>query len=1149
MRTFKKHINRTWDTSVFQLDEVYKELTEVLEEKKSWKEVFPTVTAYDHLLKYKNDPNIFISFVSNLAPQNPIRKSGERRDEYRDTKIGMNPRSTYDTPLGIYTYPVKKYWKRIESWNIHYQGEQPFIYILRKNSNYKTLVMDKTYTEEQLKRDIKKLLTLWKKAFAAGTNVQFGRDNDIIEFKRIYGKAKRTTQKASPDGILWNFVRLLSMELADISPRKSSNFDVPVASRNTVIWNSLMRSLGYGSAVDYGTGIIHKNEPTQAVFFTRKAFDVIDRIRNKQYTPIEQYISNLKTLSPKIQAQIVQASPQYVFIYSDKFTDDMKQSVMKRILQDSNFFSSIDERIDAIQFLEYLQSSKQLIPFIESDSFRIYNQDILRSYNTTGANFAFAAFKAYGNDFDALPPELQEKFYNSDEGIEKLMEIYNYDYSKFPENFKELVSRSHKAMYNFFEHLNFDLSIIPPDLLKKFLNDAENTYISKIIKQFIHDDKEIPQVFLDYLKYSSENSYEIIDYCYQMDLFDKIPREALTGILSNRYTFTNYLELINYNADKMTPEMVEEAAKHYNSLWKCISKNWITEDGVTMPQTMLNAVIKYPELCGRILAYLNFDISNVPPEIVKCALEDEQIINIWLERNPQTIPKDIIEKYKNTPTYCLLLAKNELKNSKKISKELFDCIAQNDNSSRVIISDIISNSGISGINNIPENVLNSAYNNIKSVSELKYILQNSSITSSNDIPEKLWPFILQSPGLCFYIAELFGVKNIPKKALEAISTDKYYLRRLFINYPKFELFPPDVIVKQFASDPGSSYDIAERLRFRIDLIPKELIKSIATDPEYSYSFFKGAVSENKETPPEILKSIATDAYKSFDAAWFVGFDYTRITHDIYTSANQVANIEWKNAPEKEVKQEPKKEPEEVPEKAPKEAPKPPPKLTLPKPNVEPPTYGNPLGVSVLETHKQMKKENVFYSLYEKIYTLQNENDYARYYDIFSKEYLKSMGKTWSYDKFADRARNWTFFGDENGFVAVRIQNSGYVKLVGTAGSMKSKYKGMKELLDQKYPLWGVVTGDLATMAQKMGFVRPPAMIIKTLIKFLPKTAFSSEPITVNNDGSLNIAYGDVGNVKKYFIATPRYFFKLLKDTAFKAPQALIMQLKRLLNIK
>ena len=151
------------------------------------------------------------------------------------------------------------------------------------------------------------------------------------------------------------------------------------------------------------------------------------------------------------------------------------------------------------------------------------------------------------------------------------------------------------------------------------------------------------------------------------------------------------------------------------------------------------------------------------------------------------------------------------------------------------------------------------------------------------------------------------------------------------------------------------------------------------------------------------------------------------------------------------------------------------------------------------------------------------------YNIFKQSYEKSTGASWDVNKFNSRARNWVFFGDETGFVAVRPQRSGLYKLVGVAGKLRGILKGMAELKSNNYPVWGMVSSDMVGMAKKQGFKTPPKYLIKVLLKFIPKSIFGGVDFDVNSDGSITLKYADVGDAKKYFIANDEYFKKLKSD--------------------
>jgi hypothetical protein len=160
----------------------------------------------------------------------------------------------------------------------------------------------------------------------------------------------------------------------------------------------------------------------------------------------------------------------------------------------------------------------------------------------------------------------------------------------------------------------------------------------------------------------------------------------------------------------------------------------------------------------------------------------------------------------------------------------------------------------------------------------------------------------------------------------------------------------------------------------------------------------------------------------------------------------------------------------------------------------------------------------------------NDIDLNKAYDIFNKEYMKSTGKSWSKDKFMGRARSWTFYGDENGYIAVRPQRSGFIKLVGAAGSDKSKFKGFKELIAENTPVWGMVDDKISTLLTKLGF-RGPNMIERIVFnKLIQSDQFKgvlggAEIIDIKGS-AVTLRYPDIGVVTKYFMGSPSYWSKL-----------------------
>jgi len=157
------------------------------------------------------------------------------------------------------------------------------------------------------------------------------------------------------------------------------------------------------------------------------------------------------------------------------------------------------------------------------------------------------------------------------------------------------------------------------------------------------------------------------------------------------------------------------------------------------------------------------------------------------------------------------------------------------------------------------------------------------------------------------------------------------------------------------------------------------------------------------------------------------------------------------------------------------------------------------------------------------------------YNKFKESYEKETGTSWSEGKFMGRASKWTFYGNSDGFVAVRPQKSGLVKMVGIAGSPKAALLGYKKMIAQKKPVWGMMSDKLAEMSEKMGMIRAPAMLIKLMMPRIPKEIFGGVEFDINKDGSVTFEYKDVGKATKYFVGSKQYYEQVMQSKAVPLP--------------
>lgn len=162
----------------------------------------------------------------------------------------------------------------------------------------------------------------------------------------------------------------------------------------------------------------------------------------------------------------------------------------------------------------------------------------------------------------------------------------------------------------------------------------------------------------------------------------------------------------------------------------------------------------------------------------------------------------------------------------------------------------------------------------------------------------------------------------------------------------------------------------------------------------------------------------------------------------------------------------------------------------------------------------------------------DELDPEHAYEIFRRSYEAETGTSWSKEKFISRARWWTFFGDSEGYVAIRVQRSGFKKLVGVAGNPRSILRGLTELQQEGGPIWGAVSAPLAQMAKKRGMIVPHLipggpLFIRALVTMIPPEVFGGIKPRVQRDGGIILDYADVGTAVKYLIGSKEYFQKIL----------------------
>lgn len=198
-------------------------------------------------------PNLFVSFTTV-------------------DKLGINPKSQYDTPLGIYAYPANFVanltGEEYEMIALPFAGDAPWANIFKATGNIINL---REMTSAETIPYYRELGEIWAKISSSWQPWKTAVD----QIQRIVDEAREyATHSFRAGGRFWYVLMTAAQKY----------FSKEFKSAPPVVWNKVFRLLGIDGAVDPGEGIIHGNEPNQAVFFNINAITDLTRVANK-YSP------------------------------------------------------------------------------------------------------------------------------------------------------------------------------------------------------------------------------------------------------------------------------------------------------------------------------------------------------------------------------------------------------------------------------------------------------------------------------------------------------------------------------------------------------------------------------------------------------------------------------------------------------------------------------------------------------------------------------------------------------------------------------------------------------------------------------------------------------------------------------------------------
>lgn len=196
-------------------------------------------------------------------------------------KLGINPQSHYNTPIGIYAYPAEyvidkttQYGEKTSTLTMQslpFAGGKPWANIFRARVGANIINL-KRLSEAEYNNYCERLIDLLTKIpskFKGTTEVLDRQNAEVVVLNLMEDSIGFARVSSSYGGRLWYITYIIS---GNIPGNKS------------VVWTSLFRRIGIDGFVDPDTEVIHPSEPTQAVFFGGNTVDLLATVPNK-YTP------------------------------------------------------------------------------------------------------------------------------------------------------------------------------------------------------------------------------------------------------------------------------------------------------------------------------------------------------------------------------------------------------------------------------------------------------------------------------------------------------------------------------------------------------------------------------------------------------------------------------------------------------------------------------------------------------------------------------------------------------------------------------------------------------------------------------------------------------------------------------------------------
>jgi len=262
-------------------------------------------------------------------------------------KIGINPKSIYNTPVAICAYPLtNEYFNKILENTLEFAKNQTHIQVFSIKDKLNVI---SEYKESNFNYDMSKL----KKIV----------DNNILNNLIVNYKFE------SPFKSLY----LITYELSN---------------KNIIKWNSILRSIGYTNFYDNGTGTLHKMNPTQLMVFDPTIINQEDSFYNpnssnkeislNKIDPINDDISNETNIKKiyNLTKNTNDFETLKLITLNKNINFAIKELILNKLIYNEELKFKFSQDKDTAKFIldELIEDED---PYIISNIARVCSEDIL----------------------------------------------------------------------------------------------------------------------------------------------------------------------------------------------------------------------------------------------------------------------------------------------------------------------------------------------------------------------------------------------------------------------------------------------------------------------------------------------------------------------------------------------------------------------------------------------------------------------------------------------------------------------------------------------------------------------------------------------------------------------------------------------------